>query len=138
MSDRRLGTGRPRLGVAPRFRPDSYGCDNTPESEVAGTWLVSAPRGVPGPTRPRDVVELGVWARNGQPEEHYFVGARVIAPDGSATTATAGATRGGSAANLPYPCDFRGADSLRPGIYTVVWETGGAFIACDGWQVVSY
>src|SRR4051812_1553187 len=72
----------PATGSPPQFNPVTLRCENTPPPTVPGNWLVSAPRGIPGPTRPGDLVEIGLWARDGQPEPSYYVGARVIAPDG--------------------------------------------------------
>jgi hypothetical protein len=121
-------------GAGPRFNPDTLTCDNRPPVAIARDWQVSAPRGMPGPVRPRAVVQLGLRIRGGTPNDVYYVGARVIAPDGSATTATT-VLMGDEWAELLYPLDFPGAPPVDAGVYTVVWEAGGGVIACDGFVV---
>ncbi len=108
-----------------------------PTPSIDREWQVSAPRGQPGPVRSGEVVELGLRDKFGAEGENYYAGARVIAPDGTSFT---GATSVSAHAwgYLLYPADFTGAVPLSAGIYTVVWEIQGGFIACDGFVVEPY
>jgi hypothetical protein len=36
---------------------------------------------------------------------------------------------------LVYPDDFAGGGTGQRGAYTIIWETEGVFIACDGFVV---
>lgn len=123
--------------VGPVFRPDLMHCENVPAPTIDRVWQVSAPRGLPGPVRPGEVVELGLRNKYGVEGEAYWAGARVIAPDGTSsvdTTMVAGDTSG----YVLYPNDFPGAGPVYAGVYTVVWEIGGGYIACDGFVVEGY
>lgn len=112
-------------------------CVNTPPVIIEREWQVSAPRGVPGPVRPDEIVQLGLRNKFGEGDERYWVLVRVIAPDGT-STATSRALVGSEWVYILYPRDFIGATSVYPGTYTMVWETEGGFIACDGFIVESY
>jgi hypothetical protein len=127
---------------APRFNPDwqSSGgpiCLDEPPRMIEREWQVSAPRGFPGPVRPGDLVQLGLRDKFGGMTSALWVLARVIGPDGSSTTATA-FIQGDQWAYVRYPHEFVGAVPVAAGVYTVVWEAGGGFIACDGFVVRNY
>lgn len=127
----------PPESAGPVFRPDLMHCENVPAETIDRVWQVSAPRGLPGPVRPGEVVELGLRNKYGVEGEAYWAGARVIAPDGTSsvdTTMVAGDTSG----YVLYPNDFPGAGPVYAGVYTVVWEIGGGYIACDGFVVEGY
>ena len=121
----------------PTFDPDALACVNTPPVIIERSWQVSAPRGIPGPVRPGEIVEIGLRNKFGEPGEGYYVSARVIDPEGASTTATA-SLQEAEWSYLLYPADFPGATPVYPGVYTVIWETEGGFIACDGFVVESY
>lgn len=130
-------TPTPQLAVAslPRFNPGTYGCDGFDYSKptVPGTWQVSAPRGIPGPVRPSEVIQIGLRSKFGN--DAVYVSARVIRPDGSSTTKATGVLDS-NWAYLTFPTDFAGAVALTPGTYTILWESNGGPIACDGFVVV--
>ncbi len=121
-------------GQRPAFDPAAFTCPGVPSPAIDREWQVSAPRGQPGPVRPGEVVELGLRNKFGAEGESYFAGARVIAPDGVSYVATASLSAD-AWAYVHYPGDFAGAVPLAPGVYTVVWEIDGGFIACDGFVV---
>lgn len=123
--------------VTPVFRPDLMRCENTPTPTIDRVWQVSAPRGLPGPVRPGEVVELGLRNKFGVEGETYWAGARVIAPDGSSSVGTT-MVSGNSTGYVLYPNDFPGGSPVYAGVYTVVWEIDGGYISCDGFVVEGY
>ncbi len=131
-----LSDAQPEAG-GPQFDPAVTYCVDTPNPTIDRTWQVSAPRGVPGPVRPGEVVELGLRNKFGASDETYWAGARVIWPDGTSFVA-ATSVIGDEWGNVVYPSDFAGAVPLAAGTYTVIWEIDGGFIACDGFVVEAY
>ena len=87
--------------------------------------------------RPGEVVELGLRNKFGVEGETYWAGARVIAPDGSSSVGTTMVSADAWGYVL-YPNDFPGGSPVYAGVYTVVWEIEGGFIACDGFVVEGY
>jgi hypothetical protein len=132
-----LGGGCGPASLAPAFDPETFACVNVPPITIDRSWQTSAPRGVPGPVRPGEIIQLGLRNKFANAGEVHAVSARVIAPDQSSTTA-ATLLRETVWAYVLYPNDFPGARPLAPGIFTVVWETDGGFIACDGFVVTGY
>jgi hypothetical protein len=126
-----------RSHIRDQFAPRTGRCINQPAVTVDRPWQVSAPRGVPGPIRPGEIVQLGLRNKYGLTAEDYWVSASVIAPDGSSTTADT-LLNAADFAFVVYPKQFVGADPVRTGAYTVVWQTNGGFIACDGFVVTPY
>lgn len=140
----------------PRFVPGPGGawqpCENEPpaDQQLAATvppgfapqagmnggpgWLVSSPRGWPGPIRPGGIATLSLRDKYGTVTR--LVSADVVAPDGTSARA-ASAIFGNNALDFAYPSDFTGASPLGAGVYTVIWRatTGDRFIACDGFVV---
>ncbi len=125
--------------AAPQWNPYTGSCENVaPLNDPAAAQCdgqcfdLSAPRQIVGPTRPGEAVEIGMWDQSLAPGDGQAL-ARVIAPDGTATTATR-AGYGSTWISLHYPADFSGAGSTVPGVYTIVWETRG-LVVCDGFTV---
>jgi hypothetical protein len=130
----------------PRFDAAKGICQPEPASSLPGNFQVSAPRGDPGPdgrtvthpyVTPGKVVQVGLRDKNGYsdgPAGPVAMRARVIAPDGTSTTA-GGQLVSDQFLYLNYPSDFGGAPKQYPsGVYTVLWSqaSNGGFIACDG------
>ena len=120
---------------SPRFNPDGDPwCFNTPDEAFAGDWLLAAPRDV---IVIGDPAELGLRNKEDESGSTYPLTVRVIAPDGSEASAEATLT-GDEWTALTYPDDFAGPDLdtemgvPQRGAYTVIWESQGVFIACDG------
>ena len=117
----------------PAFNSALRYCTDTPTPVIARTWQVSAPRGIPNPVRAGEAIELGLRNKFGTNAELYTAGATVIGPAGTASgTAVVGSCEW---ARIVYPDEFVAARSLTPGVYTVVWEINGGFVACDGFTV---
>jgi parallel beta-helix repeat protein len=118
--------------AAPRYNPDALQntgplCFNRPQPAIDREWQTAAG------TRSvllGDSVELSLRNKWGEPDEVYQVTVRVVAPDGTETSAVT-TLRSDEDAILVYPGDFGGSTGLR-GAYTVIWEIDGGFIACDG------
>ncbi len=130
-------TPSPEASNGPRFTGEALRCLDQPSPAIARSWQVSAPRGVPAPVRPGEVVQVGLRNKYGTADEQYYVSARVVMPDGSSTSAATYIT-GDAWAYLLYPGDFVGAAPVVAGTYTVVWETEAGFLACDGFVVQNY
>lgn len=137
------GTNTPMPSPSPTATPTPTSpwyngrfCVNTPIVDRMWQWQVSAPRSVPVPVRPGEIIRIGLRNKFGQTSERYQVLARVTAPNGITTTATT-VLEGDKWVYLLYPTSFKMASSVYPGVYTVVWEIGGKFIACDGFVVKS-
>jgi parallel beta-helix repeat protein len=118
--------------AAPRYNPDALQntgplCFNRPQPAIDREWQTAAG------TRSvllYDSVELSLRNKWGEPDEVYQVTVRVVAPDGTETSAVT-TLRSDEDAILVYPGDFGGSTGVR-GAYTVIWEIEGGFIACDG------
>lgn len=118
----------------PTFDPAAGFCINTPPPAIDRIWQVSAPRGVPSPVHPNEIVQIGLRNKLGVQNEAYSVLARVTGPGGASATAPAFVSAS-DWAYLQYPTDFAGAGPLSVGVYTIIWESGGGFLACDGFIV---
>lgn len=120
----------------PRFVGDNQGawCANTPPVTIDRQWQVSAPRET---VRPQEIVQIGLRNKFGGQTEGYGLEVRVVAPDGSSTTATSSAL-GTNWAYLVYPTDFVGAGPVVVGVYTIIWTSSGGFLACDGFVVTGW
>ncbi|GAC1366327.1 MAG: hypothetical protein NVSMB32_10530 [Actinomycetota bacterium] len=62
--------------------------------------------------------------------------ARIIAPDGTSSSAAVPGVKEGDWGYLMYPADFLTAPKVFPaGSYTLIWSKSrtGEFLACDGW-----
>ena len=94
-------------------------------------WQVSAGDGI---VVVGDSVEITLRNKWGEDNEIYPVTARVIAPDESQSIAEA-TVQGSDDAVLVYPEYFDDADTDLRGVYTIIWEMGGGFIACYGFVV---
>jgi parallel beta-helix repeat protein len=119
----------------PRYNPEymqGYGpyCFNRPATTIDREWQVSAERGELFMGNSLPITLRNKW---GEENEVYQVTARIIAPDGSQAAATA-SLQGADEALLIYPDDFGVGDTPR-GVYTIVWEIDGGFVACDGFVV---
>ena len=82
-------------------------------------------------------MQIGLRNKFGETGEDHYVSARVVDPEGASTTATA-LLQETEEAYVLYPGAFPGATPVYPGVYTVIWETEGGFIACDGFVVQNY
>lgn len=115
--------------TGPRFNPDGDPwCFDRPDPVLDKEWQVSAPRDV---VVIGDSAEIGLRNKWGGSGESYEITARVIAPDGSEARALVRLTAD-SWANLVFPDDFASGDTWQRGVYTIIWEIEGGFIACDG------
>ncbi len=86
-----------------------------------------APGNVPGPHDP----ELY------KPAPDVVIEATVVFPDGGRhQSRPLRLDRSSQQVSISYPDDFPGAPPVSAlGDYTVLWTTGGGFLACDGFQV---
>ncbi len=116
----------------PRFNPggDPW-CFNTPEQGAAGDWQVTAPREL---SLPGERAEINLRDNTGQPGVERPIAARIISPEERVSAATA-SIRGDDWLSLVYPDDFDSGDTSRRGAYTIIWETEGQFVACDGFVI---
>jgi Tol biopolymer transport system component len=114
----------------PRFNPggDPW-CVDTPDEVLAGDWQVVAPREI---VVIGDAAEIGLRDNAGGGQTHSIT-ARIIAPDETERT-TSVSMIAGEWVTLVYPDDFGGEIDQR-GAFTIIWESDGAFIACDGFIV---
>jgi hypothetical protein len=120
----------PTLG--PRFNPDGDPwCLNVPDEAFAGDWQVVAPREV---VVIGDSAEIGLRNKQAGSADTYPITVRVIAPDESEASANSTITMG-EWTMLVYPDDFVSGNTDQRGAYTIIWESGGVFIACDGFIV---
>jgi len=116
----------------PRFNPNGDPwCFNTPTTVAAGDWQVVAPREM---VLPSDRAEIGLRDQAGQAGAVRSITVRIITPDEreAVTTAT---ISGDGWLTLVYPDDFSGGQTGVRGAYTIIWETEGGFVACDGFIV---
>jgi hypothetical protein len=131
-----VGLARPLAAqpLTPRFNPARIACVDTPPVTLVREWQVSAPRSIPDPVRPGELVAVGLRNKFGAAGEFFPITARVVGPDGGATSASR-TLFGSEFAYLLYPASFPGAAPLAPGVYTVVWEIDGGYVSCDGFAV---
>jgi parallel beta-helix repeat protein len=116
----------------PRFNPNGDPwCLNTPEVGATGDWQVVGPRDL---VLPGDRAEIGLRDNAGEAGGARPITARIIAPD--EREAVASATMNGEEwVMLIYPDDFGTGQTGQRGAYTIIWETEGQFVACDGFNV---
>ena len=110
---------------------DGSGCDPYPTPVIEREWQVAAPRGLPGKVLPGESIQIGLRNKFGAEDEFHYVAARVAHPDGTSTTRST-LLQGSKWAYAVFPEDFPGAEPLQVGTYTILWESEGGFIACDG------
>lgn len=116
----------------PRFNPNGDPwCFNTPEVGAAGDWQVVAPREM---VLPGDRAEIGLRNNAGQQGASRSITARIIAPDEREAVSTP-TMNGAEWVMLLYPDDFESGQTGQRGAYTIIWETEGQFVACDGFVV---
>jgi hypothetical protein len=116
---------------------DGDRCNPYPIPVVDREWQVSAPRGIPGTVLPGEIVQIGLRNKFGAAQEFHYISARVVRPDGTSTTQDAPLYRD-TWTDFLFPTDFAGAQPLTPGLYTVIWESQGGFLACDGFRVTAF
>jgi hypothetical protein len=123
------------LASEPVFAPAASSCLNQPPVTLDRIWLTSAPNSQSNPVRPLETVQVGLRPQYGSPAETLLTSTRVVGPDGLAFTTAAKALSGENWTYALYPTDFFGAPPLHAGVYTVIWEIAGGFVACDGFVV---
>jgi len=124
--------GLPPVAKGPLFNPDGDPwCFNVPQEVAAGDWQVVAPREV---VVIGDKAEIDLRNQAATSTDAYPITARIIAPDGSEARAETRLT-GNDWISLVYPDDFGPGEIGQRGAYTIIWESEGTFIACDGFIV---
>jgi parallel beta-helix repeat protein len=116
----------------PRFNAGGHPwCFNTPDQGAPGDWQVTARR---DQILPGERIEITLRNRAAGAASEVPITARIVAPDETESKAAA-MVIGDERLTLAYPPDFRGAKSQERGAYTIIWEQGGEFVACDGFVV---
>jgi hypothetical protein len=83
---------------------------------------------------PGDRAEIGLRDKAGQAGVVRSITVRIITPDEREAVTTATLT-GDEWLMLIYPDDLAGGQTAERGAYTILWETEGSFVACDGFVV---
>jgi hypothetical protein len=116
----------------PQWDPLYTTCSNVPQdSEVPGSWQVSAPR-TPEP-RGADV-EVGLRNKFGV-DAPFMVYVIVITPQGEFGEGEPRPIVGDEWLDHMYPSQFIGGSTSAVGPYTIVWQSDEGFIACDGFMI---
>ncbi len=121
-----------------KYDPKMYRCTNEPQRtmtdkqwQVYGTVEGSQPN---QPGKPGQPVKVGLRIKFGEASDNYEATVTVVAPD-SSTAAAKATVQADKWAEVIYPKDFTGAKPTTPGLYTIVWQIKGGFVACYGFEV---
>jgi hypothetical protein len=116
----------------PQWDPLYTTCSNVPEeSEVPGSWQVSAPR-VPEPRGAN--VEVGLRNKFGL-DASFDVYVIVISPRGEFSESEPRPIVGDDWLDHRFPSQFIDGSTSAVGPYTIVWQSDDGFIACDGFMI---
>ena len=116
----------------PQWDPLYSTCSNVPpESEVPGSWQVSAPR-TPEPRGAN--VEVGLRSKFGV-DAPFIVYVIVISPQGEFSEGEPRMIVGDTWLDHMFPSQFIDGSTTAVGPYTIIWQAQEGFIACDGFMI---